>query len=148
MANKNIYEVFDEFKQTKTKQERLDILRKNDSWALRNVLQGVYHPEVQFNIDVPKYNKVDVPQGLSYEQMTSALQRAYLFQKDNPKAPPALTDKRRTELLIQLLESLEPNEAEVFANMLRKDLKIPYLTVNLINEAFPGLLPEQGVNKA
>lgn len=148
MANKNIYEVFDDFKQAKTKQDRLDILKRNESWALKNILQGVYHPDVQFNIDVPEYNKIDVPPGMSYEHMTSALHRVYLFQKGNPKAPAALTEKRRTELLIQLLESLEPNEAEVFASMLRKDLKIPYLTINLINEAFPGLLPEQGVNKA
>lgn len=148
MAIKNIYEVFNEFKRAKTKQERVDVLRKNESWALRSLLQGVFHPDVQFNIDVPKYNKIDVPPGMSYEHMTSALHRVYLFQKNNPKTPAALTEKRRTELLIQLLESLEPNEAEVFVGMLRKDLKIPYLTTNLISEAFPGLLPDQGANKA
>ena len=43
MALKNIYEVFDEFKNVKTKQERIDVLRKNNSWALKSVLQGVFH---------------------------------------------------------------------------------------------------------
>lgn len=142
MANKNVYEVFDDFRKAKTKQERLDVLRKNDTWALKSVIQGALHPEVKFSTKVPTYNKVDVPPGMSYDHMTSALQRAYLFQEGNPKTPPGLTDKRKEELLIQLLEALEPKEAEVFADMMRKDLKIPYLTPNLINEAFPGLLPE------
>jgi hypothetical protein len=46
------------------------------------------------------------------------------------------------ELLLQLLESLEPPEAEVYIAMLLKDLKVPYLTPKLVNEAFKGLLPE------
>jgi hypothetical protein len=45
-------------------------------------------------------------------------------------------------LLIQILESLEKNEADVYANMIKKDLKVPHLTAKLANEAFPGLLPE------
>lgn len=142
MSKKNVYEVFNEFKMATSKQERIDVLRRNDSWALRNILIGTLSPAIKFNTDVPKYQNVDVPPGMSYETMTGALNRAYLFEAGNPKAPPALTDKRRTELLIQLLESLEPNEAEVFANMIKKDIKVPHLTAKLANEAFPGILPE------
>lgn len=142
MAIKNIYEVFNDFKNAKTKQERLDVLKRNDSFALRSVLQGTFSPSIQFNVkDAPKYNKVDVPPGLSYSHMTEALSKAYLFVKGHPRRPQGLTEKREEELLLQLLESLEPQEAEVFANMIRKDQKIPYLTVNLIDEAFPGFLP-------
>ena len=142
MANKNVYEVFDEFKAAKTKQDRIGVLRKNETWALKSVLQGAFHPDVKFNTKIPEYKKEEVPPGMSYDHMTSALQRAYLFQEGNPRTPPALTDKRRTELLIQILESLEPKEAEVFVNMLKKDLKVPYLTEALVNEAFDGLLPK------
>ena len=142
MANKNVYEVFDEFKAAKNKQDRIGVLRKNETWALKSVLQGAFHPDVKFNTKIPEYKKEEVPPGMSYDHMTSALQRAYLFQEGNPRTPPALTDKRKTELLIQILESLEPKEAEVFVNMLKKDLKVPYLTEALVNEAFDGLLPK------
>lgn len=142
MALKNIYEVLDDFRTAKTKQDRIAVLRKNDSWALKSVLQAVFHPNVKFNTKVPDYKKEHVPPGMSYDHMTSALQRAYLFQEGNPRTPPALTEKRKTELLIQILESLEPKEAEVFCNMLKKDLKVPYLTEALVNEAFDGLLPK------
>lgn len=142
MANKNIYEVFEEFKEAKNKKDRIKVLQSNESWALRNVLAGTFHPNIQFVIkDVPEFKREKIPQGMSYNHMTEALQKIYLFQKDNPRAPEALTEKRRIELLIQLLESLEEPEADVFLGVLSKDLKVPYLTPALVNEAFPNLLP-------
>lgn len=143
MANKNIYEVFNEFKTATTKKDRIDVLRNNDSWALRNVLMGTFDKRVEYSIEkVPDFKKEDVPVGMSYNHMSQALSKVYLFMKNNPKTPAGLTEQRKTQLLIQLLESLEPKEAEVFANMIRKDLKVPYLTETIVNEAFAGLLPK------
>ena len=142
MANKNIYEIFNDFKEATTKKDRIDALRKNDSWALRNVLQGAFDKRVKFSVTkIPEYNTEDVPPGMSYNHMSYALNKAYLFMEGNPRTPPALTEQRRDQLLIQILESLEKPEAEVYINMLKKDLKVPYLTEALVNDAFPNLLP-------
>lgn len=142
-SNKNIYEVFDDFKNAKTKEERLAILRSNDSWALKNVLMGTFHPKVQFVIKkIPKYNSVQTPVGFAYNHISDALSKVYLFTEGHPKVSPNLTIQRKEQLLIQILESLEKGEAEVYTNMLKKDLKVPHLTSKLVNEAFPGLLPE------
>lgn len=143
MSNKNIYEILNDFKDAKTKKDRIDVLRKNDNWALRNVLQGAFDKRVNFSVtEIPQYKTEEVPPGMSYNHMTYALSKAYLFMNNNPRTPAGLNPQRRDQLLIQILESLEVPEAEVFANMLKKDLKVPYLTEALINEAFPGLLPQ------
>lgn len=142
MSNKNIYEVFNEFKEAKTKKDRIDVLRKNDSFALRNVLLGTFHPGVSYTITkIPDFRREEVPPGMSYSNMTTALQRIYLFMNGNPRVPAGLTDKRKNEILIQILESLEVKEADVFAGILLKDQSVPYLTPTLVNEAFEGLLP-------
>ena len=143
MANKNIYEVFDDFNKAKNKSERIDVLRNGDSWALRQVLIGCFNPSITFSVKkLPEFKREDVPPGMSYGHMTEALSRVYLFQEGNPRVPPALTEKRKEEILIQILESLEPPEADVFGNMLLKNLKVKYLTEGLVNEAFAGLLPQ------
>ena len=142
-SKKNIYEVFNEFKMAPSRDTRISVLQSNDSWALRNVLMGAFHPDVKFYIKkAPNYNKIDVPAGMSYNHMTDALGKVYLFMENNPKTPAGLTEKRRTELLTQILESLEPKEADIYIAMMLKDLKVPYLTAKLVNEAFKGLLPE------
>lgn len=140
MSNKNIYEVLNDFKKASGKNERLEILRKNDTYALRQVLLGTFEKGIEFDVEIPKFNREKIPAGMSYSHMTSVLDRVYLFVKDNPRRPAGLSTQRQTELLIQILESIEEPEADVFIGMLKKDLKIPYLTPALVNEAFPGLL--------
>jgi len=143
MAIKNVYEILNEFKTVKTKTERLNVLRKNDSFALRQVLLGVFHPSIKFTLDkIPDFKRVPMPAGMSYSHMTEALSRVYLFMDGNPRVPKGLTEKRKNEILLQILESLEEPEADVFLGLLKKDLKVPHLTPALINEAFPELLPQ------
>jgi DNA-directed RNA polymerase sigma subunit (sigma70/sigma32) len=63
-----------------------------------------------------------------------------MFQKGNPTAE-ALTPKKQNELLILLLESLEPREAEVVMGIFGKDQGVPGLTYKFVKEAFPNMLP-------
>ena len=141
MSKKNIYEVFEEFRKASNKAERITVLRRNDTYALRNILLGAFHKGQKFTVkEMPDVRREPIPPGMAYNNMTGALDRVYLFTEGNPRTPAGLTDKRKNEILIQILESLEEKEADVFAGMLMKDLKIPYLTEALVSEAFPGLL--------
>lgn len=138
---KNIYEIFDEFTKAPSKNEKIDVLRKNKSMALITVLQGSFDPKIEFNVDkVPLYKPSDSPPGLGYSSLALELNRLYLFIKDHPKIPPGLTEKRRQQILMQMLEVLEKREAEVFMNMLMKKQKVPGLTSKIVEEAFPGIL--------
>ena len=134
----NIYEILDQVAKAKDKEERINILRYNYSDALRDVLIGAFHPGITFAVkEIPPYKSEDVPPGMSYGNMSVALDKVYLFMENNPRTPPNLTYERKVQLLQQLLEGLEPKEAEVFANMLKKDLKVKGLTKELVNEALP-----------
>jgi hypothetical protein len=69
-----------------------------------------------------------------------------LFQKGHPVAD-KLSEEKRKNLLTQILEGLEPDDAQIFIDVLRKDLKIQDLTPEVINLAYPGLLPISEVKK-
>ena len=137
---KNIYEIFEEVEQASNKQDRIDILRRNANYALREVLRGTYHPNISFVIEqVPMYKPSDAPVGLGYTSIHQELGRAYLFEKDNPRTDKNLSMKRREEILIQILEALEKREAEIFMNMILKKQKVKGLDAKLVHEAFPDL---------
>lgn len=143
MSNtKLIYEIFDEFEKADKKEDKINILRFNSNYALREVLRGTFNPNIKFTIDkVPPYKPSDAPIGLGYTSINQELGRAYLFEAGNPRADPNLSEDRKEKILIQILEALEQREAEVFMNMLLKKQKVKGLDAKIVKEAFPDLLP-------
>ena len=140
---KNLYEVFEEFENAPNRQEKIDILRNNKSYALECVLRGTFHPNIRYVIDeIPNYRKSDAPPGLGYTSIHQELDRAYLLEEKNPRTSPDLTLNRKKVILAQILESMEEKEAAVFAGMIMKRLPVKGLTYKLTQEAFPGLLPD------
>ena len=140
---KPLYEVFDEFEEAKNKKERMDIIGKNLSPMLVEVLKLTYHPHYQWIInDIPENYKIpqDVLPGITHDTLNNQLRRIYIVQKGNETAE-KLTPKRRNELMIQMLESLEPREAEIIAGILRKDQGVKGLDYKFVKEAFKDMLP-------
>ncbi len=140
---KNVYEIFDEFEEAKTKQERLKIIEKNLSKILVEVLELTFHPNYQWHItDVPD-NYIEATNnlpGLSPLQLSTQIRKLYLFKKGDETAD-KLTPEKMNQLLLQILESLEPREAEVVFGILRKDQGVKGLTYKFVKEAFPQMLP-------
>jgi hypothetical protein len=139
---KNIYEVFDEFEAVTTKKERMLVIEKNLSKTLVDVLQFTFHPECKWKIkEMPENYKIhDTKPGISRCQLSTEIRKLYLFQEGNPEAE-KLSPRKQNELLIQLLESIEPREAEVIIGIFKKDQGVKGLTYNFVKEAFPNLLP-------
>jgi hypothetical protein len=138
---KNIYEIFDEFVAVKTKEEKIEVLAKNWTPTLKLVLQLAYRPEVQwkYNAYPAEYRKPDTKPGISYGSLDMDLKRLYMFQAGNPTAE-KLTPKRSKELLLSMLDALEPREADVVIGIFKKDLGIKGLTFKFIKDNIPGVL--------
>jgi len=140
---KNVYEIFNEFTKAESNAERVFVLQNNvrQNRRMKEVLQGAMHPAIQFVIKNPlEYNPSLDPPGLAYSTMESIFDRIYLFTEGSTRVSPNLTLRDKEILAIQILEGMEAKEANVFMNMLMKDLKVPGLTPEVVEEAFPGLL--------
>ena len=140
---KNMYEIFDDFENAENKKDRMKVFGDNLSQTFCQVLELTFHPKYEWLIDEIPDNyapKIENKNGFSYCQLSTELRKLYMFQKGNPTAE-ALTPKRRNELLIILLESLEPREAEVVMGIFKKDQGVKGLTYKFVKEAFPNMLP-------
>lgn len=138
---KNVYEIFDEFTKAETKQEKIDVLSKNWTPTLQLVLQLTFRPEMEWLISAypAKYKQPDTKPGISYASLDTELKRLYMFRKGNETAE-KLTPKRAEEILMVLLESLEPREADVVIGIFKKDLGVKGLTYKFILDNIPGIL--------
>jgi hypothetical protein len=140
---KTLYELFDEFEKAKNKKERMDIIGNNLSQPLVTVLKLAYHPAFQWKVkELPENYKIptDMLPGITYDSLNAQLRKLYMFRVGDPTAE-NLTERKRTELLTQMLESIEPREAEVILGILQKDLGVKGLDYKFVKEAFPDLIP-------
>ena len=136
---KSLYEVLETCSRGKTLDERVELLQKNASTSLHTLLKYAFDPSLKFLLPEtnPPYKPTDF---LDQEnRLYSELRRLYLFVEGGN---PNLTPFKREMLFIQLLESIDKNDAVLLCAV--KDKKLPFkeLTPKVIKKAFPGLLPE------
>jgi hypothetical protein len=130
---KNIYEIFDEFENASSKEERIGVLQRNWTPTLQNVLSMAFDPNIKWKISgIPENYKIpDTQPGISYSTLNQELKRLYLFQVGNPTAE-KLTETKQKELLLILLESLEPRQHEERGKHMHDLLRSLFPDLNVI----------------
>ena len=107
-----ISEVLGKVAKAKTKEQKVRILRENDTPPLRMIIKASFDPSIEWELpegDVP-YTKNDAPEGTEHTNLTHESRLLFHFIKGgNPK----LTALRRENMFIQLLEGLSEEEAEI-----------------------------------
>ena len=132
-----ISEVLRKVSNAKTKQEKIDLLRKYNSTALRQLLIINFDESVVSLLpegDVP-YTPNDAPIGTDHTRLEHEYKGLYRFFKGGAKLPTL----KRESMFVQLLEGLAAEEAELL--VLCKDGKLTdkykRITKAVISEAFP-----------
>ncbi len=146
--NKSLHEIFTEVG-TKTKvSDKVSILQHHESNGLKAILRGAYDSRIEWVIPntPPPYTPCDSP---DYDLADSKLEIAAMeigkFAKFNGNPTDqgrSITQVQRENHFIQLLEALHESEAEILKNVIKRKLPYKGLTPNLVNQAFPNLLPE------
>jgi hypothetical protein len=130
-------EIFEKFETLETRADRIAYLKKVANRPFIEFLTGVFNPNIQFDVIIPDYSPSFDPPGLSMTYLDAEMQRIYRFIVGHPKRPENLTDKKKSELLLVVLESLHKDEAKLLVQFLTKKVKVKGLTAKLVNEAFP-----------
>ena len=132
-------------KDPKVKQDELGRCAGNQ--AIIAVLHAMFHPDVKFILPegVPPFKKMEKSvdaQGALFREA----KKLYIFIEglSNPNIPPLKVQA----LFIQLLEALDPDDADLVVAMKEKRSPYPGLTYDLVFNTFPGLLPQNDAQTA
>jgi hypothetical protein len=137
---KTFHDIFTEVGKATKKADKIAILHKNSSAALKQILGMTYDPRVEWLLPAgePPYK----PMEKASDQESGLMQetrRLYLFVRGDSDVQRNLKQTRREQLFVGMLEAIDPDDAKVLLAM--KEGKLPYkgLTRKLVAEAFPNL---------
>ena len=131
-------EVLRKVSNAKTKDEKIKILRDNNSAALRALLIWNFDDSIKSAIpdgDVP-YTPNDAPAGTDHSRLSHEYRGFYRFCKGGDNK---LSDMKRESMFIQLLEGLHKDEAELVCLVKDGNLNKGYkrITKAVVSGAFP-----------
>jgi hypothetical protein len=137
---KTFHSIFEEVGKATKKADKIAVLHKYSSPQLKQVLGLTFDPTVKWLLPegTPPYKPL--PKSADQESsLYTELRRSYLFYNSGNETSQNLKNVRREQLFIEMLESIDPDDAKVLIAM--KDRKLPYkgLTRKLVAEAFPNL---------
>ena len=131
-------EILRKVSNAKTKKEKVELLRKHNSSALRQLLIINFDESIISLMpegDVP-YNPNDAPIGTDHSRLEQEYRGLYRFFKGGDNR---LNTLKRESMFVQLLEGLHQDEAElvVLAKDGKMNDKYKRVTKAMVSEAFP-----------
>ncbi len=135
--NPLLSEVLQKVHNAKTKAQKINILKENDSPALRSICKWSFDPAIESMLPegAPPYVPNEAPEGTEHTKLSTEHTKLYHYIKGGNDS---LQTTRREMMFVQLLEGLHQNEAELLINTKDKKLHQVYkgFSSAVVKEAF------------
>ena len=130
-------EVLDLVHKAKTRSQKVEILRKNNTAAFRMVIKASFDPNIVWVMpvgDVP-FTPNDAPAGTEHTRLATEAKKLFRYIRGGDNVTPQF---KKEQMFIQLLEGLHESEAKLICDV--KDKKLHQtckgLSANVVREAF------------
>jgi Family of unknown function (DUF6433) len=133
-----VAEFLEKVSKLKKKEEKVAALKANDSFVLRTILQGAFDPRIKWLLPEgdPPYKPNDL---VDQENVLIKDARKLAYFVEGPY--PGLKQVKREAMFIEMLETVAPADAKMLCAIKEKKLPWKGITVDIVNEAFPGFIP-------
>ena len=130
-------EILDKVHKAKTKDQKVKILRDNNTDALRMVIKSSFDPQITWTIpsgSVP-YQPNDVPAGTEHTTLATESRKLWHFIRGADNETPQF---KKEQMFIQMLEGLHKDEAELLCYAKDKKLHkvVKGLSAPVVRQAF------------
>ena len=130
-------EILDKVHKAKTKDQKVSLLKQNNSEGLRMVLKSSFDPKIEWVMpegEVP-FRANDVPMGTEHTVLAMEAKKLWHFIKGADRQTP---QHKKETMFIQMLEGLHESEAKLLVAAKDKRIHQVYkgLSTNVVKEAF------------
>jgi len=138
MTKYSVADILKKCSEYKKKEERVEALRVNCNEACKIILQYMFHPDVKFALPEGKppfkYSEFE-----EHNMLHTEARRLYLFLEGvNSDMKPV----KRERLFLDILQSVNPEDADLLIAMKDKKSPFPGLTKDVAIAAFPEIFPK------
>lgn len=135
---RQVYEVIEVASKAKTREEKIQVLKQNESWALKDILRGAYDDSIQWNLPPgkPPYEACDES---NHPSNLHQHNKKFIFFAKGGKGDKMPAVKRES-IFIKMCEAVHPVEADMLCLMKDKKQLAKGITKKIVKEAFPGLI--------
>lgn len=142
VRKKDVWEALNHVAKGRTRADKIKRLAEFESdMPVRDVLQGAFDERIQWNI--PSGTPPYTPQVEGPPPPTTLLREHLKFKYfvKGLRESEDLLSVRRERMFIDMLESVDPRDAELLVNMINKKPPVKGLTEAIVKEALPDLIP-------
>lgn len=133
MAMKPLSKIIAEAEEKKTAKQQAAVLKANNSEALKEICIYTFFPQVEWKLPPGKPPYKALPESAEQEgKLYGEIKMLKYFT--NTQDGLNMTDLKREQLFIQVLEGLDPADADLLCRMKDKNVKIKKAA---LQEAFP-----------
>lgn len=136
MIQKGLYEILESIDKARGEAEKLRLLAKYSSPALKAIIGHAYDPNVKWALpDTDPPYKPMPKENDQQGRLFTEIRRFYVFLEGTNNLKP----HKREQLFIELLESIDPDDAKLMCSIKNKKLPFKSITPALIKKAYPNL---------
>ena len=134
-----VFEVLEEMAKQRNRNDKVRVLKENETWALKDIIRGSMDTTVKWNLPEGEPPYTPSPAHMHPTNLTKQNGQFKYFVKGGPgdKMP----KYKRENIFIGILEGVHPEDAKLVINMINKK-KITGISRPVIDEAFPKLLQD------
>jgi len=133
MAMKPLSKIIAEAEEKKTAKQQAAVLKQNHSPALKDICIYTFYPQVEWKLPPGKPPYQPLPESAEQEGKLYSEVKMLKYFTNTPDGL-QMTDLKREQLFIQVLEGLDPADADLLCRMKDKDIKIKKAA---LQEAYP-----------
>ena len=133
----NVFEVIDLVRKARTKDKKVELLKKHESWALKDIIKGSMDEKIIWNLPEgqPPYTPATAHHHPANLLRENTKFKYFVKGGQGDKMP----KYKREQIFLGILEGIHPEDAKVVLSMINKE-KLKGLSKPVVEEAFPNLL--------
>jgi hypothetical protein len=138
----SVPQVLEEVEKAPTREAKIKVLRAYDHMVVRGLLRINFDDNIKMSLpegEPPFKKDTSIPSGYSETNLFTEFRRFYIWLNSDVN----ITQMRKEQLFIQMLEGIHWSEAELICLAKDKKIQTKYKSIkeDLIREAYPELMP-------